>query len=288
MTPPLVMLHGLLESPAVWQPLRAALDDPPCDAPPLPGHRGDAPILPEAEGLLQPDAALAQHMADRIAERSGGRPVQLIGHSLGGYLALMIAREHPELVERVLVVGAIHAGDCRKPVALRTRLVTGTPLVGPISAKVLMRRWLADTDRFAAWMTASIAPGERLRAVPDAMRRELATGCPRTARALAIWVRAQSALERFGDIEVPVTVVVCARDPVVPYAHQMALARALPFGVARIVDSGHLPMLTAPDRFARTVRAWLEDGQSAPSAGAEAGWALPADRAVPADRALPV
>jgi pimeloyl-ACP methyl ester carboxylesterase len=215
-------------------------------------------------------------MADRIAERSGGRPVRLIGHSLGGYLALMIARERPELVERVLVVGAIHAGDCGKPVALRTRLVTGTPLVGPISAKVLMRRWLADADRFAGWMTTSLAPGERLRAVPDAMRRELATGCPRTVRALAVWARAQSALERFGEIEVPVTVVVCARDPVVSFAHQMALARVLPFGLAHIVDTGHLPMLTAPERFAHTVQAWLGDGLGAPPVGADVAQPAPA------------
>lgn len=265
MSAPLVMLHGLLESPALWQPLRAALDHEPCHAPPLPGHRGDAPALPAAENLLQSDATLVHHMADRIAERSGGRPVRLIGHSLGGYLALMIARARPELVDRMLVVGAIHAGDCGKPVTLRTRVVTEAPLVGPISAKVLMRRWLTDADRFAAWMTASLAPGERLHAVPEAMRAELATGCPRTVRALAIWARAQSALERFGDIEAPVTVVICARDPVVSYAHQLALARALPQGVARIADTGHLPMLTAPDRFADTVRAWLADGQRAPA-----------------------
>ncbi|RBI86367.1 hypothetical protein DRV85_06370 [Rhodosalinus halophilus] len=263
---PVVMLHGLLESPALWEPLSEALDLGEHYAPPLPGHRGDAARLPQALPLLGSEVALARHMADEIETRTGGRRVRLIGHSLGGYLALLIARERPELVERVMVVGAIHAGDCGKRPSLRTRVVTGMPLLGPVSAQVLMRRWLADADRFAAWMTSSLAPGERLRKVPAAMRTELATGSPRTIQALAAWARGQSALDSFRSIERPVTVVICARDPVVAFAHQMALARELPAAVARIADTGHLPMLTAPRRFAMTVRAWLDDA-AAPTEG---------------------
>ena len=255
---PVVMLHGLLESPALWAPLRAELGLGAGLAPPLPGHRADAPRLPGAATLLAEPAALARHMADAIAAESGGRPVQLIGHSLGGYLALLIARERPDLVARALVVGAIHAGDCGKRATLRTRVVTGMPLVGPLSAQVLIRHWLADADRFAAWMTASLAPGERLDAVPAEMRRDLSGGDPATIRALAVWARGQSALMSFARLSTPATVVICRRDPVVTVAHQLELARALPAGVAQLTDTGHLPMLTAPRRFARTVRAWLD------------------------------
>lgn len=268
---PVVMLHGLLESPALWAPLRQALELDTVLAPPLPGHRADAPRLPAAAPLLAEPAALARHMADGIEARAGGRPVQLIGHSLGGYLALIIARERPDLVSRALVVGAIHAGDCGKRATLRTRVVTGLPLVGPLSARVLIRHWLADADRFAAWMTASLAPGERLQAVPAAMRRELSGGDATTIRALAVWARSQSALQSFGRIRTPVTVVICARDPVVTVEHQLELARALPGGVAHLTDTGHLPMLTTPRRLARTVGAWLDaDTAGAGSAPLEA------------------
>ncbi|REC58734.1 alpha/beta hydrolase [Rhodosalinus sediminis] len=255
---PVVLLHGLLESPALWAPLREALGLEAVLAPPLPGHRADAPRLPGAAALLAQPAALARHMANVIEAESGGRPVQLIGHSLGGYLALLIARERPDLVSRALVVGAIHAGDCGKRATLRVRVATGMPLVGPLSAQVLIRHWLADADRFAAWMTASLAPGERLEAVPPAMRRDLAGGDPATIRALAVWARGQSALDSFARLATPVTVVICRRDPVVTVAHQLELARALPAGVAQLTDTGHLPMLTAQRRFARTVRAWLD------------------------------
>jgi pimeloyl-ACP methyl ester carboxylesterase len=63
-----------------------------------------------------------------------------------------------------------------------------------------------------------------------------------------------------------VTCVICARDPVVAAEQQLALARALPRAVARVLHSGHLPMLTAPDALARALLAWAgAPGQSAPA-----------------------
>lgn len=254
---PVVFLHGLFEAPAVWGPVRAALARLGAEtcAPPLPGHSGDAIRRPRSEGLHLGDAPI-RHMEAVIEKIAAGGRVRLVGHSLGGYLALSVARDRPDLVHDALVIGAPHAGDCGRPVTLATRMVTEWPLVGPLSAHVLHRAWVSDADRFEAWMQGCVAPGERLSRLPAEMRAELRAGCPETMRDMAVWIRGRSSLKRFAAIEVPVTTVVSARDPVVSAAHQIELARTLPGGLAQVIDSGHLPMMTDPVLFERTVRAW--------------------------------
>jgi pimeloyl-ACP methyl ester carboxylesterase len=51
---------------------------------------------------------LIPRLIDQVAEWSAnqGQPVRLVGWSLGGYLAREAARERPELVERVITLGA--------------------------------------------------------------------------------------------------------------------------------------------------------------------------------------
>jgi len=154
------------------------------------------------------------------------------------------------------VVGAPHAGDCGRPITLATRVVTEWPLVGPLSAHLLHRAWVGDAVRFEAWMRGCTAHGERLSRLPAEMRADITAGGPETMRDLAVWMRARRSLERFAGTAVPVTTIVSARDPVVSAAHQMDLARALPGGLAHVIDSGHLPMMTHPARFERAVLTW--------------------------------
>jgi pimeloyl-ACP methyl ester carboxylesterase len=254
----IVFLHGLFESPAVWDAQRAALEarGHRTAALPLPGHRADAIGGERAALLTADDTALARHMADQIAARSGGRPVRLVGHSLGAYLTLSIARQRPELLRDALVVGALFAGDCGRPQTIGSWLVTQAPAIGMISARLLLRHWLDCPERFDGWLSASMAPGERLRVGTAAMRSELSGADAQAMRALACWIARRQALSDITQIGLPVTCVISARDPVVAPSHQLALARALPRGVVHVIDSGHLPMFTTPGRLARALTAW--------------------------------
>lgn len=96
---PLVFLHGMGSSSATWAACRALLDDRyEVIAPDLLGH-GGSPV-PEDPAEYTRDAALAD--LDELLAGLSGRAV-LVGHSLGGYLALAHAATRPG-VARALVV----------------------------------------------------------------------------------------------------------------------------------------------------------------------------------------
>lgn len=59
---------------------------------------------------VPPDVTMADLAEDyaRAIRAHFGRPVPVVGFSTGGFLGLQLTVDHPELVERLVVVGAGH------------------------------------------------------------------------------------------------------------------------------------------------------------------------------------
>ena len=98
---PVVLIHGLGASVAVWRDNLAALAERlTVYAVDLPGHGdSDKPdISCDAESMIEFVRAFADHL--------GIETPALIGHSLGGALALLTALAHPELVSRLVLVSS--------------------------------------------------------------------------------------------------------------------------------------------------------------------------------------
>jgi pimeloyl-ACP methyl ester carboxylesterase len=95
---PAYLIHGVPDSPAVWEPLRGQLRRPDVVTPTLPGFGTD---LPGGFG-----ATCDEYAAWLIADIAGlGTAVDLVGHDWGGLLALRIASLRPDLV-RTLATGS--------------------------------------------------------------------------------------------------------------------------------------------------------------------------------------
>jgi pimeloyl-ACP methyl ester carboxylesterase len=106
--PALVLVHGTRLTRAAWSPQVAALADRfRVIAPDLPGHGAlaDVPFTLEAA---------ADQLARVIDEAAGGRAI-VVGHSLGGYVAMELAARSPERV-----AGLVLAGASREPIGIWT------------------------------------------------------------------------------------------------------------------------------------------------------------------------
>lgn len=97
---PIVFIHGMGTAASTWDACAEALADRYLTiAVDLPGH-GDSPC-PEDRAAFTRDAALAD--LDLVLAELGG-PAVLVGHSLGGYLALAHAVTRPNVARGIVVL----------------------------------------------------------------------------------------------------------------------------------------------------------------------------------------
>jgi len=103
---PLILIPGLASSGEVWQGTVARLCGPQaahqCHVLTLAGFAGVAPI---AGDLL---AQAEQQLAAYISTQKLGQPA-IIGHSLGGFLALKMAIDHPAQTGKLVIVDSLPA-----------------------------------------------------------------------------------------------------------------------------------------------------------------------------------
>lgn len=101
---PVLVIPGILSNDSATALLRRTLD--------LTGYRSHASELGFLTGIQPRTLARA---LDRLAEVAGAeqRKVALVGWSLGGLYARVLAQRHPELVELVMTLGTPFSGDRR-------------------------------------------------------------------------------------------------------------------------------------------------------------------------------
>jgi lipase len=94
---PVLAIHGITSSSRSWSFLAPALGNP-VFAPDLRG-RGRSNRLPGPVGM-------ARHAEDcaAVAEACGGSPMVVVGHSMGGFVATLLATSRPDLVRALVLV----------------------------------------------------------------------------------------------------------------------------------------------------------------------------------------
>ena len=96
----IVLLHGFMDSPRTWDLMRPYLGDEDVLVPALPGHLGGPP--------LKGDFDLAAHV-ERVMDEAGVQRAHLVGNSLGGYVALVLATRGR--AETVVALAPAGGGD---------------------------------------------------------------------------------------------------------------------------------------------------------------------------------
>jgi pimeloyl-ACP methyl ester carboxylesterase len=184
---------------------------------------------------------LVFHALD-VMDALGLPQADVVGLSLGGWLAAELALRHPNRVRRLVLADA--AGT-RVPGVERPDLF----MAGPARARGLL---FADPDsKLARQIVPDAPPPERLEA---ALRG-------REAAARLLWnphVAYRKLTSRLGRITAPTLVVWGAQDRVLPLPFGEAYQRGIPGARLVTLDGcGHLPPIEQPERFAGIVLDFL-------------------------------
>lgn len=210
----------------------------------LPGHGGSALL-----GCIRM-AQIAERIAD-FCTAQGLRSVTLIGHSMGGNIALELALAHPELVCRLVLVNAAAQGHSM-PVYTRSYLVPGHGWAMMRAAFLLAQR----LSRFGLHVPHQHGGGFIL---PSFRRYHyLAKHNPELMYRLLDELFKNPIGTRAGAVRVPTLVVSGGLDPLVPARLSRKLAQAIP--QARFVllpFAGHTPMDDRPAEFERVLCEFL-------------------------------
>lgn len=240
---PLLMLHGFAATWHVWGPLAQQLADRGFEVvvPTLPGHTG-GPELPESDDSIHDLVDRIEAMMDAV----GFQTAHLVGFSLGGWLALELAKRGRARTVTAFSPGGAqterHARESRRIKLLFWRLHRSARLVGPRLDRLYRR------PRFRRQaLVDQMVHGERVpaREAADMSRRFAQT--PVFDRFLAE-IGTAPGLQGLDRIDVPVTVAWAQKDRVLPQRlHEAFFRDGLPDAEFRTLrGAGHVPFWDAP------------------------------------------
>jgi pimeloyl-ACP methyl ester carboxylesterase len=229
--PAVIFVHGSGADHTVWQ-LQArwlAWHGHSALAVDLPGHgRSEGPALPSVPALAQ--------WVGRVMDAAGIERAALVGHSMGGAIALEAAAALPARVTRLVLVGPAAA----LPVAAQ---LLDAARDAPERAYQMMTAWSHSP---AARMGGNPAPGLWMTGGALALLRRNAPGVLHTDLAAChAWASGAAAAAR---VRCPALVVIGAWDAMTPPKAGAELARLIPGSrTVTLPDCGHTLMAEQPD-----------------------------------------
>jgi 3-oxoadipate enol-lactonase len=241
-----VLLHGFPLSRAIWETQAAALAQTARVL--LPDLRGaGASSVPEGPYLMERLAADVAIALDAL----GIERAAIVGHSMGGYVALAFARMFSERVTHLALVSSRLAADAPEQAAARRELAEKLERDGSIEPVVE-----AYLPRLFAPETLADRAGVVERAYALARRND-PLGAAAALRGMALRAPSDDIAVELG---VPMLLIAGGRDRLLPMEEAGAIVRAFPAGRLVVCNrSGHLPMLEEPDRVTDVLGAWLNE-----------------------------
>jgi pimeloyl-ACP methyl ester carboxylesterase len=249
---PLVLLvHGITGSARHWERLLPALAERHTVlVPDLLGHgesakpRGDYSLGAFASGLR--DLLLALD-CDRAT---------VVGHSLGGGIAMQFAYQFPERCERLVLIDSGGLGtDVHQ--LLRAAALPGSELVLPLLTDNRLRGVAAGAARALRRVGLDAGPdlAEMVRGLDTLADHETRHAFLETLRAV-IGPRGQKidARDRLYLAEVMPTLIIWGEyDPIIPARHGIQAHELMPGSRLELLPAGHFPHLECPFEVARII-----------------------------------
>ena len=227
-------VHGWLLSGRLWQPLQQELS-PHWDvwAPDLPGFG----LRPRPRGLQPSLRSYGRWLAEAAMQQAAGRPIVLIGHSLGGSLVLHAA------------------GSLGDQLVGMVQVAVGGGIYQPRPFRMVRRGGASFLRWRPSWLTR--LPGTE--AIRSPLMAEL-----RAARGLLACSMQRGAVQQLPGLAAALTVpslwIAGSRDTVMEPRYVRHLAGYCPnHHIALLEGEGHLPMRSAPAALGQLISSWLNE-----------------------------
>lgn len=229
--PPVMLLHGWMASADLnWCTAYGALIEAGYRVLAI-DHRGHGRGLRPLERFRLTDCATD---AAAVLRTLDGAPALVVGYSMGGTIAQLIARDHPDVASGIVLSGtAQHFQDPRARRTFRAMGVIGVTL--SVAPRVSWKWGLAQ---------AGLPMNERTVWLQSELMRHSATDLAEAGRELGRF----DSRPWLGSIDLPFAVVVTTNDDAVPVSRQRELAKACR---AQVFEAPirHLEIVTRADTY---------------------------------------
>jgi pyruvate dehydrogenase E2 component (dihydrolipoyllysine-residue acetyltransferase) len=238
---PIVFLHGFGADLNTWmfnQPALAEHDR--TIAFDLPGHGGSTKAL---KGPLDGSSFAAD--LDRLLAALGAERVHLVGHSMGGAIALHFVHWQPPRVASLTLIASAGLGE-----EINGAFIDGfVKMQRRREGQEVLRLLVHDPAAVSRQMVEDVLRYKRLDGVPAALAAIAAEWFPDGCQRTGLGFLAEAP-------KVPTQIIWGREDRIIPAAHGEALAGRVPVHV--IENAGHLPHLEKAGEVNRLIARFLE------------------------------
>lgn len=240
-----VLLHGYLESLLVWEEfvpylykeVRVVTLD-------LPGH-GISVVTDEVHTM--------DYLADTVAEALRALGIgrcTLVGHSMGGYVALAVCERHPELLEGLVLLSSTPNADTPEKAENRRREIA---LVRAGKKELLAR--VAPAAGFAAQNRARMQDE-----IEDLAEQVFITEDDGIIALLGGMIERRDQNEMLRNTTVPHLFILGRKDDYIPVEAAEAMVAAHPEARVRwLEESGHMGFLEEPEATAEAILEFIRE-----------------------------
>ncbi|MGI8594791.1 MAG: alpha/beta fold hydrolase [Solirubrobacteraceae bacterium] len=260
--PVILLIHGITGSSRTWEEVIPALArDHTVIAPDLLGHgesakpRGDYSLGAYASGIRDLLLALGHDRAT------------VVGHSLGGGVAMQFGYQFPERLDRLVLVSSGGLGR-EVSILLRSAALPGAELVLPLLVAPALRDATAAVAGFLGRL--GLRPGydveEMARGFASLGDLQTRQAFIHTVRGIIAWDGQRvSAMDRlYLAADIPTLVVWGERDPVIPAAHGEQAHEVVSGSRLEVFPgAGHFPHRHDPERFTDVLLEFIAETEPA-------------------------
>jgi pimeloyl-ACP methyl ester carboxylesterase len=256
--PAVVLIHGVAGRAGQWdQTAQLLAEHHTVVAPDLLGHgdsakpRGDYSLGAHASGVRDLLVALKIERAS------------VVGHSLGGGIAMQFAYQFPERCERLVLVSSGGLGEDVHAL-LRAATLPGSEFVLPFLAHPRVVDLASIIPRALGWLglRTRVDLEEMARGYQSLSNAEARNAFIHTLRAVIdpSGQRINASDRLYLSSKMPSLIVWGRRDRIIPVEHAQPAHNAMPGSRLELFeDAGHFPHLDDPVRFAHTLEGFFHD-----------------------------